>query len=63
MRVPHHPNIKTVGQGWVVECRECQLEARGGQLVPIGIGMILESKETAERLRQNHAGPQIAAAS
>jgi hypothetical protein len=63
MRAPHHPMIRPVDRGWVVECRECRLEARGGQLLPIGIGMPLESKETAELLRQNHAGPQIAAAS
>jgi hypothetical protein len=59
MRAPHHPRIMAVDRGWVIECRECQLEARGGQLPPVGIGMLLESKETAERLRHNHAGPSI----
>ena len=63
MRAPHHPIIRTVDRGWVVLCPECRLEARGGQSLPIGIGMLLESKQTAERLRQNHAGPRIAVAS
>jgi hypothetical protein len=63
MRAPHHPMIRTADRGWVVECRECQLDARGGQMLPIGIGMLLESKETAERLRENYAGPRIAIAS
>ena len=63
MRTRHHPMISRAARGWVVECPECRLEARGGQLLPIGIGMLLESKETAERLRENHAGPLIAAAS
>ena len=62
MRAPHHPTIKMMERGWVVDCPECRRDARGGQL-PIGIGMLLESKLTAERLRENHAGPSIAAAS
>lgn len=49
--------------GWVVDCPECGRDARAGQSLPIGIGMLLESRETAERLRQNHAGPQFAVVS
>ncbi len=59
MRSQHHPRITMHGKCWVVECPECS--AYGGQL-PIGIGMPLESQLTAERLRDNHAGPQITAA-
>jgi hypothetical protein len=60
MRAPHHPTIKTMERGWLVECPECRRDAREEPL-PIGIGMLLESKLTAERLRENHAGPAIAA--
>ncbi len=62
MRAPHHPTIMTMERGWLVDCPECRRDALGGQL-PIGIGMLLESKLTAERLRENHAGRPIAAAS
>jgi hypothetical protein len=49
--------------GWIIDCPDCRRETQGGQSLPIGIGMVLESRETAERLRQNHAGPQFAFAS
>ena len=62
MHALHHPVVTALDRGWVVECPECRHEARGEKLLPIGIGMVLESRETAERLRQNHAGPLIAAA-
>jgi len=62
VRAPHHPTVKTMERGWLVDCAECRRDAREGQL-PIGIGMLLESELTAERLRENHAGRPIAAAS
>ena len=59
----HHP---TIAQGpdttWVVECPQCRNDLTSA--VPIGIGMPLQDKETAERLRDNHtARPLRAAAS
>jgi hypothetical protein len=68
MRDPHHhPTISRHDDRWVVNCPECRVAARArhdgyGEL-PIGIGMPLESKLTAERLRDNHSGPHISAAS
>jgi len=34
-------------------------ERRAWGRVPIGIGMPLESRLTAERLKENHVGPKI----
>jgi hypothetical protein len=46
----------------VVECRECRNDRTSA--LPIGIGMPLQDRETAERLRENHmARPLRAAAS
>ena len=60
MRETHHPTIRQHDEWWVLECRECQKAARarygGREELPIGIGMLLESRLTAERLRDNHAG-------
>ena len=58
MRAPHHPTISRHDECWVVDCPECRQAAQGGERF-IGIGMLLESRQTAERLRENHAGPQI----
>ena len=55
MRVPHHPRIKAMEKGWLVECPECRHDAPRGGPLPIGIGMLLESKLTAGRVRKNHA--------
>jgi hypothetical protein len=67
MRNPHHPTISRHDRGWVVDCPECRSAVRARQdgyaELPIGIGMTLESQLTAERLRDNHAGLQITAAS
>ena len=50
----HHPRIS---QGpdltWVVECIQCRNDTQSE--LPIGIGMPLRDRETAERLRENHA--------
>ena len=50
----HHPRI-THGHDrtWVVECLECRSDTQSD--LPIGIGMPLRDRETAERLRDNHA--------
>jgi hypothetical protein len=38
-----------------VECPQCRADRTSD--IPIGIGMPLLTKETAELLRENHAGP------
>ena len=50
----HHPRI-TQGpdRTWVVECIQCRNDTQSD--LPIGIGMPLRDRETAERLRENHA--------
>jgi hypothetical protein len=54
LRIAHHPNISTTADGrWVVVCPQCEAHH---QPLPIGIGMPLESRLTAERLRENHTG-------
>lgn len=56
MRRPHHPKVSRRNDGhWVVHCPECQQEAHQSA-VPIGIGLPLQSEETANRLQRNHAG-------
>jgi hypothetical protein len=59
MRESHHPTIRRLDEWWVVECPECQKVARarygGREVLPVGIGMPLESRLTAERLKENHA--------
>jgi hypothetical protein len=50
----HHPRIAQCHDlMWVVECPECRSDTTS--TVPIGIGMPLQDRETAERLRDNHA--------
>ena len=46
---------------WVVDCAQCRNDPFAE--LPIGIGMPLRDRETAERLRENHAGraPRLAA--
>lgn len=60
MRAPHHPTVESLDGCWLVDCPECrqaQLSTPNGDVrLPIGIGMPLESRLTAERLRDNHAG-------
>ena len=63
MGAPHHAVIKKTNRGWVVECAECRRDAHGGQSLPVGIAMLLESRETAERIWENHTGHRVAAAS
>jgi hypothetical protein len=59
----HHPKItQRPDRTWVVECCECRNDRTS--TLPIGIGMPLRDRETAERLRENHmARPLRAAAS
>jgi hypothetical protein len=50
----HHPRISQgPGPTWVVECIQCRNDTQSD--LPIGIGMPLRDRETAERLRENHA--------
>jgi hypothetical protein len=57
----HHPII-TQGpdRTWLVECAQCRNDVTSA--VPIGIGMPLQDRETAERLRDNHAARPVRAA-
>jgi hypothetical protein len=51
---PHHPIVgKTFDGRWVVACPECRRDRRSA--IPIGIDMPMQSLETAELLRDNHA--------
>lgn len=50
----HHPKIaRGPADTWVVECTQCRNDVQSE--LPIGIGMPLHDRETAERLRDNHA--------
>jgi hypothetical protein len=58
VRKPHVPRIvQRPNGGWIVECRQCS-EDRSSSM-PIGIGIPLPDKVTAERLAENHRGPRI----
>jgi hypothetical protein len=58
----HHPKIaQHSDRAWVVECAQCRHDP--ASTVPIGIGMPLRDRETAERLRDNHAARPLRAAS
>jgi hypothetical protein len=48
----HGPRVMSYHTGWIVVCPDCL--ARPAAEVPIGIGIPLESRETAERIRDNH---------
>lgn len=56
----HQPAIRTHNGWWVVDCPECQQAVQstyeGYVELPIGIGMPLKSRLTAERLQENHMG-------
>jgi hypothetical protein len=50
----HHPRISQgPDRTWVVECIQCRNDTQSE--LPIGIGMPLRDRVTAERLRENHA--------
>ena len=50
----HHPVIaQRSDRTWVVECPQCRHDPTAS--LPIGIGMPLADRDTAERLRENHA--------
>ncbi len=56
MQAPHHPKVARRPDGtWVVECAQCSADRTSDP--PIGIDMPIERLETAELLRENHAGP------
>jgi hypothetical protein len=58
----HYPKISEgPDRTWVVDCAQCRNDTQTE--LPIGIGMPLQDRETAERLRDNHAGraPRLAA--
>ena len=55
MQAAHRPVIsQRPDQSWVVDCPQCRTHAESD--VPIGIGIPLQDRETAERLRDNHSG-------
>jgi hypothetical protein len=57
----HHPKVsQRPDRTWVVECAQCRNDL--ASTVPIGIGMPLRDRETAERLRENHAARPVRAA-
>jgi hypothetical protein len=57
----HHPKVtRGAARTWVVECAQCRNDL--ASTVPIGIGMPLRDRETAERLRDNHAARRVRAA-
>ena len=57
----HFPKIaQHADRTWVVECAQCRNDQ--ASTVPIGIGMPLKDRETAERLRDNHAARPVRAA-
>jgi hypothetical protein len=59
VRTSHNPRILQRPNGhWVVECRQCSEDRTSS--MPIGIGMPLPDKLTAERLAQNHRTPLAA---
>jgi hypothetical protein len=56
----HNPSVSRRADGrWVVECQECRQDPESSP--PIGIGIPLSERHTAERIAQNHRGPAIAA--
>jgi hypothetical protein len=58
----HQPRItQRPDRTWVVDCPQCRNDPFSE--LPIGIDMPLRDRETAERLRDNHAGraPRLAA--
>jgi hypothetical protein len=57
MRSLHNPKIVDLHDGrWIVECLACRND-RAAE-VPIGIGMPLPDRMTAERLAENHSRAQ-----
>jgi len=56
----HHPTItQRSDRSWVVECPQCRNDHASS--LPIGIGMPLADRDTAERLRENHAARSVRA--
>jgi hypothetical protein len=57
----HFPKIaQCPDRAWVVECAQCRNDPTAA--LPIGIGMPLQDRDTAERLRENHASKPVWAA-
>jgi hypothetical protein len=55
----HEPKVSQRNDGsWIVHCSEC-LRSPDGEC-PIGIGMPLNSRLTAERLKANHMSEPLA---
>jgi hypothetical protein len=55
---PHQPSIiERPDQTWVIECQQCREDKVSS--VPIGIGMPLSDRTTAERLAENHRRPTL----
>ncbi len=59
MRSVHQPQIVELRGGrWMVECLACRSDHLSE--VPIGIGLALPDRLTAERLAENHARGPVA---
>jgi hypothetical protein len=57
----HYPTIaQRPDRTWVVECKQCANDHVSA--VPIGIGMPLLDRDTAERLRDNHSARPVRSA-
>jgi hypothetical protein len=53
----HHPVVRQrAHDSWVVGCPECQRDKQ--QTPPVGINLSVSSREVAEMMAKNHAGPR-----
>ena len=54
MQSPQPDGLERNDGQWVLNCPECQRDSRSA--LPIGIGIPLETEDTARRLHENHVG-------
>jgi hypothetical protein len=55
MQSRHQPRVSQRADGsWMVDCIQCRNDPSTD--LPVGIGMPLQTRETAELLRDNHSG-------
>jgi hypothetical protein len=58
MEINHNPVINHRPDGrWEVTCPECLMLRDSGVDVPVGIGLVMRSWESALRIWTNHLGP------
>jgi hypothetical protein len=56
MSASHKPQVQRCGEGiWRVTCVACSGEEAAGSEVPVGIGLPVHSRLSAEWLARNHA--------